>query len=168
MHTNKEKGSVWMIVILVVLVVLAIVWARSGGETLETGDLTTEEGQDSEATQEGTSGTTGTTGTGGTGSGATSLPTMTAKGEYIIYYGTNGFSPANLTIQVSKSVHIVNNSNSAMLIVPVDKVNKPYVNFMQSKSVGKGGSFDYTFTAVGSYAYYNDNMDKHTGVITVR
>ena len=92
---------------------------------------------------------------------------MTASGVYIIYYGTNGFSPASLTIPIGKSVHFVNNSSSAMLIVPVDKVNKPYSSLMQSKSVGKGGTFDYTFTSAGSYAYYNDNKDTHVGVITV-
>ncbi|MEK7535786.1 MAG: hypothetical protein AAB590_02095 [Patescibacteria group bacterium] len=163
---SKNKGYVWLMVIVVIAVVLAIVLGNGSNGTENDTATTTEEAQiTEEAIDKGTqsSNNTGTTG----GTQATQLPLMTANGAYIIYYYSTGFSPSKLTIKAGKSVRFINSSSNAMLITPVDKVNRPYSSLQQSKSVGKGGTFDYTFSTTGSYAYYNDNKDAHTGVINV-
>ena len=169
MKNIKQGGYVWLITLLIIAVVVGIIWTKrssvvvpnesgQASSTAEIIDNANEVVNKSEPTKVSPPKST-----------TSAQPTMTSSGAYIVYYGANGFSPASLNIPAGKSVHFVNNSsNSSMFITPVDKINNPYSSFTQSKSVGKGGTFDYLFTISGSYAYYNGNKDTHGGLITVR
>ncbi|HEY9583173.1 MAG TPA: hypothetical protein VJK09_02595 [Candidatus Paceibacterota bacterium] len=161
----RQGGYVWLVLILVIFVVLAIVWSNKKTTTddstaTSTAQITDETKKDTSVPITKTVGTKSTT--------INTQPVITSSGAYLISYTSNGFIPPVVNVPIGKSVHIVNNSNNALLVMPVDLVNKPYVDFKQSKSVGRGGVFDYTFTSVGSYAYFNANSKTHTGVVTVR
>jgi plastocyanin len=93
---------------------------------------------------------------------------MTPEGYYVIRYTASGFSPAMLEVSKGKSVRFINDSSDALSIAPADTVNQPYATFDQTKSIGKGGTYNYTFTTTGSYTYYNLNNKTHIGVVTAK
>lgn len=96
-----------------------------------------------------------------------SLPTMTKGGAYIVSYTNDGFVPKNLTIKVGKSVHFVNNSSKAMSITTTTTQNQIQSEFNQGKTVGQGGSYDFTFLATGSWVYMNRNAKTDFATIIV-
>src|SRR3989344_2086193 len=75
--------------------------------------------------------------------------TMTADGLYVISYTNAGFSPKTLTIKKGKGVRFVNNSDKAMRVFADDKNSQIYSALSQSKTVGRGGTYDFTFTQAG-------------------
>ena len=172
---NRNKGYVWLVVILVIGVVLAIIWSR-GGPSNTTDPLVSDTNKVSNIEPAGevkaepvvTKPVATKQVTTPKAPSSTSLPSMTATGEYYIRYYSTGFSPARITVPLGKSVHFVNLGQAAMKITPVDNVNTPYASFKQSKSVGNGGVFNYTFTQRGVYSYYNSNNKSHVGIITVQ
>jgi plastocyanin len=96
-------------------------------------------------------------------------PSMTADGTYVVYYGSSGFSPRLLEIPLGKSVRFVNNSGKAMRISSSDNTNSPiYAALNQSKTVGQGGIYEYTFIYKGSYSYNNINNPIDQGIVVVK
>lgn len=171
---RNNKGFVWLIVLLVIAVVIGIIMTKRGGDETTGTDTTTETGTPVSNISPATppaptpSPTPAKTTTKATTPTPAPAPSMTASGSYIVRYYASGFSPAKLTISVGKSIHFVNSAQAAMQINPVDGTNAPYASFRQSKSVGTGGTFDYTFTQRGVYGYYNANNKSHVGIITVQ
>lgn len=92
----------------------------------------------------------------------------TATGAVVVRYNGSAFAPNNVIITHGEAVHFVNDSGVALNLSPADTVNQPYATFDQNKSIGLGGSYDYTFNEVGSYAYFNQNKKTDTGTITVK
>ena len=90
------------------------------------------------------------------------------NGAYVVSYTSYGFRPATLTISPGKSVHFVNNSNKAMSISSTDLNNNVYSGLNQSKTVGKGGTYDFTFVTAGNWTYINRNNPGDKGLIIVR
>lgn len=104
-----------------------------------------------------------------TTSGTTSAaPAMTKSGAYLVSYTDSGFVPAKLEIQNGKSVHFVNNSNKAMSLTTVDPNSQVFREFNQEGSVGRGGSYDFTFLTEGTWWYVNRNSQKELGTIIVK
>ncbi|HAT68829.1 MAG: hypothetical protein A2481_04380 [Candidatus Yonathbacteria bacterium RIFOXYC2_FULL_47_9] len=102
-------------------------------------------------------------------SGATSIaPTMTKSGAYLVSYTDSGFVPAKIEIQKGKSVHFVNNSNKAMSLTTVDPNSQVFREFNQEGSVGRGGTYDFTFLTEGTWWYVNRNSQKELGTIIVK
>lgn len=101
---------------------------------------------------------------------ATKLPSITKDGIYLIYYTSKGFVPSALEIPAGKSVRLINNSGGkAMRIGSTDTTNSPiYNSFNQSKTVGAGGTYEYTFVDKGVFTYSNKNNPGDQGSITVR
>ena len=96
-------------------------------------------------------------------------PTMTKDGYYLVSYLNSGFSPRTLDIVRGKSVRFLNNSTRSMRIVSADTTNNSvYQALNQSKTVGKGGAYDFTFNEAGTYDYMNYNNSADRGTITVR
>ena len=97
-----------------------------------------------------------------------SLPRITKDGIYIINYLPSGFVPRTLEVPIGKSVRFVNNSGKAMRISSTDTTNNPVYNaFNQSKTVGQGGIYEYTFTDKGIFGYRNLNNPVDQGVVTI-
>jgi plastocyanin len=99
---------------------------------------------------------------------APAAPLMTKDGAYIVSYTDKGFVPATLEIVSGKSVHFVNNSNKAMSLTSVDQNSQIFSEFNQSKTVGRGGSYDFTFLAKGTWWYVNRNDQTQLGTIIVK
>ncbi len=95
-------------------------------------------------------------------------PAMTKEGSYIIYYENSGFKPSTLTIKVGKGVRFINNSTRTMLVYSTNQKEAVYASLNESKSVGKGGIYNYVFTTPGTYGYYNFNNPRDIGVIIVK
>ncbi len=95
-------------------------------------------------------------------------PAMTKDGSYLVSYTSRGFSPATLTIKAGKSVHFVNNSNKAMSLTTTSVDNQIQSEFNQSKTVGQGGTFDFTFMSAGTWGYMNRNNPSDQGFIIVK
>ena len=89
---------------------------------------------------------------------------MTKDGSYLVSYTSRGFSPATLTIKAGKSVHFVNNSNKAMSLTTTSVDNQIQSEFNQSKTVGQGGTFDFTFMSAGTWGYMNRNNPSDQGL----
>lgn len=93
--------------------------------------------------------------------------TPAPKTDFVIYLTKNGFSPQNLTIKAGKSVRFVNNSNVSMWIINPPSPATGLSEFNQSKSVGRDGSYDFTFNRKGVFIYQNNNNKSQTGLIIV-
>lgn len=167
----------YTIIILVVIVVLiAIYGAFLLGKKSSSGPMVNEGPQKEEQKQATT--TTGTntattpakktTTTGTTAPKTTSAVTILKDGSYLVSYTDRGFSPATLEIKVGKSVHFVNNSNKAMSLTTTEPNNQIYGEFNQGKTVGRGGSYDFTFLKSGVWSYMNRNNQGDRGVIIVK
>lgn len=92
---------------------------------------------------------------------------MTPDGLYIISYTNSGFSPATLTIKKGKGVRFINNSDKAMRVFADDKNSQIFGSLSQSKTVGRGGTYDFTFTQAGNWAYHNANNTADRGTVLV-
>ena len=95
-------------------------------------------------------------------------PTISKDGYYLISYGATGFSPKVLTVTRGKSVRFTNNSSNAMRIVGADVNNPASQAINQSKTVGRGGTYDYTFNEAGTFNYMNYNKTIDQGTIVVK
>ncbi len=74
-----------------------------------------------------------------------------------------------LTIPRGKSVRFVNNSGGkAMRVGSTDSANIIYSAFNQNKTVGSGGTYEYTFVDKGTYSYSNKNNTVDQGIIVVQ
>ncbi len=171
MQERKNSGFIWAVVLLVIAFLLFSLWrsreVNTDTSTKDTATTATSSSNKSDVSTPVAKPTTATPAKPTTKS-ASSLPSRTANGEYIINYTSSGFSPAQITLARGSAVHFVNKASGAMRIAPVDKQNQIYLAFSQSKSVGTGGTFDYTFVSSGVYGYYNDNNVYHTGIIVIQ
>lgn len=96
-----------------------------------------------------------------------SLPSRTPEGLYIISYTNRGFEPNTLQIAQREGVRFINRSDKAMRVFAVEENNQVYGSLSQSKSVGKGETFDFLFTLPGNWAYYNKNNPADRGTVVV-
>lgn len=86
-----------------------------------------------------------------------------------VSYTEDGFSPKSMTVQVGTTVTFVNNSSKGMWVASdVHPTHQLLPGFDQLKSVQKGGTYDYTFIKVGTWALHNhvSASDKGTVVVT--
>lgn len=102
-----------------------------------------------------------------TTSSATPTPVI-QNGVYVVTYTRSGFSPNILEISTGKSVRFVNNSDKAMRIFSNDISNSVYTTLNSSKTVGKGGYYDFTFLHKGNWGYHNQNNSADTGLVIVK
>ena len=89
--------------------------------------------------------------------------------DVLVTYSSTGFSPRTIDVAAGTSVRFVNKSSQAMWISVVTAPGTPqYTDFSQSKSVGRDGTFDFTFNKQGVWIYENINDNSKTGIVTVR
>lgn len=89
--------------------------------------------------------------------------------QYLVVYTSKGFSPATLQIKAGETVRFVNNSTLSLRVAAADtSLNAPNRELDQVKSVGKGGTYDFTFNAKGVVIYQNLNDKSKTGSILVK
>lgn len=157
--TSDSKGSVWLWVVVLALIVIGgiLFWrSRSQENTPGAGPVPGEYGV--------SGGGSGGPNTGGAGAGLE----RTSNGAVVVRYYNSGFAPKEITITRGLAVHFVNNSNNALRIAAVDQTNQPYASFNQSKSIGAGQAFDFTFNESGAYTYYNADHRQESGIVYVK
>lgn len=91
------------------------------------------------------------------------------SGLPIMTYTAKGFSPMVLEIKRGQSVRFVNGSGGSMrLISNTDGGQNPYPAFSQSKTVGPGGVYEFTFTVPGTWGFKNQFDAAHIGAVAVQ
>ncbi len=93
-----------------------------------------------------------------------------ATGEkMVVKYTESGFAPNPLAIKVGTTVTFINEAGSAMWVASaVHPTHQLLPGFDQLKSVGKGGTYDYTFVKVGTWKYHNHTSPGDTGTVVVQ
>lgn len=96
--------------------------------------------------------------------------TRTPAGVTVVTYTASGFRPSVVLVDAGETVRFTNASGKALRIAPQDDpvfADLTYHGFDQAKSIGKGASFDFTFSDTGVWAYKNLNEPTHLGVVIV-
>ncbi len=89
-------------------------------------------------------------------------------GRTMVAYTDSGFSPASVTVKVGTTVTFVNNSAKQMWVASaVHPTHQLLPGFDQLKSVGKDGTYEYTFEKVGTWKYHNHVGPSDTGSVVV-
>ncbi len=94
------------------------------------------------------------------------------NGVYVnlVRYTGSSFEPRVVAVNRGETVRFVNVSNQTMRIASnvFDKL-PVYRGFDQAKSVGKGGTFELSFTEIGIWGYHNLSGDQSVvGVVQVK
>lgn len=91
----------------------------------------------------------------------------------IVSYTDKGFSPSPLPIAVGTTVTWVNQSSHQMWIETTGSSGGDCTNAQakallnECASVGGGGSYSYTFSALGTFSYFNQQHRNDTGTVIV-
>lgn len=151
----SKNATFWTVLVLIAILVGSyFMWIKGPGL-----DQTTVNNPDSSSTNDTTTSASVDN---------TKLP-RDQYGNVIVRYTSTGFVPTSLTLSKGDGVTFRNDSDTSLQISPADPVNEPYATFDQEKaSLGAGGTYSYTFTTIGSYTYFNQNMKTDTGKITVK
>jgi len=97
-----------------------------------------------------------------------------ANGETsIITYSDTGFDPKNLSITPGTTITWSNESSHSLWVEGTGPkggdctASAASGTLNECASIGNGGSYSYTFTTPGSYAYMNHEQSNDTGIVTV-
>lgn len=85
-----------------------------------------------------------------------------------IEYTKNGFVPQSVTVKEGTIVTWTNEGGGSMWVASAPHpAHTALPGFDQLKSVGKDGTYSYTFAKVGSWKYHNHVGPSDTGVVVV-
>lgn len=85
-----------------------------------------------------------------------------------VAYGTGGFVPNTVTVKKGTSVVWTNQGQGGMWVASaIHPTHQLLPGFDQLKSVGAGGTYEYTFTKVGTWKYHNHVQPADTGTVIV-
>lgn len=85
-----------------------------------------------------------------------------------VAYTDQGFSPATVTVKAGTTVTFVNQSSSSMWVASaVHPTHLLLPGFDQLTSVAAGGTYQYTFTKIGTWKYHNHLSPTSTGTVIV-
>lgn len=100
------------------------------------------------------------------------VPGVTGKGgvaaRTVVAYTSSGFGPNEVSVAKGGIVTFINESDSPMWVASgVHPTHQLLPGFDQLKSVGRGGSYEYTFQSVGTWVYHNHMNPTQVGTVTV-
>ncbi len=99
----------------------------------------------------------------------TSTKTIAPLPKNTVSYNNGKFSPDSLVVKAGESVTFLNSSNQSMWVMSgPDSYNSEYPVFNQERSVGKGGTYIFTFVNRGVFEYINKITPTAKGVIVVQ
>ncbi len=85
-----------------------------------------------------------------------------------ITYSDSGYTPSTITVKKGTTVTWVNQSSGGMWTASaLHPTHMLLPGFDELKSVAKGGSYDYTFTKVGTWKYHNHVQASDFGSVIV-
>ena len=101
-----------------------------------------------------------------------SAPGIGEKGgvaaRVVVTFTDSGFSPKSVTVSSGSTVAFMNESTGGMWVASdVHPTHQLLPGFDAQKSVAKGGSYEYTFTKVGTWTYHNHVAPTQTGTVVV-
>ncbi len=86
-----------------------------------------------------------------------------------VRYTNEGFSPTTITISKGGSVQFINESNQQMWVASnPHPSHSAYPAFDQRISVGRGGTYTFTFTEIGKWYFHNHMNSSRTGLVIVK
>lgn len=86
----------------------------------------------------------------------------------VVTYTDGGFGPSAVTVTQGTTVAFVNESSRSMWVASaVHPTHQLLPGFDQLTSVAKGGTYEYTFSKVGTWKYHNHMNPADTGSIVV-
>jgi len=86
----------------------------------------------------------------------------------VVTFTDSGFSPKTVTVSSGSTVAFMNESTGGMWVASdVHPTHQLLPGFDAQKSVAKGGSYEYTFTKVGTWTYHNHVAPTQTGTVVV-
>ena len=89
-------------------------------------------------------------------------------GEAVVTYTDNSYMPSTITVKKGTAVTFRNESASSMWTASaVHPTHQLLSGFDQLKSVVSGGTYEYTFTKVGTWKYHNHVKPTDTAVVVV-
>ncbi len=91
---------------------------------------------------------------------------LAQDGVYVVRYTDKGFVPEQLQIPKGKTVRFVNLSTKGMRIFS-DSTSLQFLELNQSKTVGKGETYTFSFVNTGLWSYYNQANTAHKASIVV-
>lgn len=168
----KQQNVIVLVIVIAVIIIIAALLFRGGVEAPTNDNVNTEVGALNSI--EGTEKTTPAPNT-SSNVPAVSVPQPPAPVADVTVtytdegYMTSQFSPTTVTIEQGDTVLFINNTNEPMWIAsdphPADNA---LPNFNQRTSVGKGGTYMYTFTQIGKWDYHNHLNYTRGGRIIVK
>lgn len=164
-----------LIGVVVVLAGLGIGWfvlrgARPTREVTEEKTAETTEGAQltPQAFPEETGDTTTAPAAAGAEKGGAMEQGETQAARAAVSYTDSGFSAASISVKSGTTVVFTNQSSKSMWVASVvHPTHQLLPGFDQLKSVGKGGSYEYTFTKVGTWRYHNHVSPSDTATVIV-
>lgn len=85
-----------------------------------------------------------------------------------VTYADSGFSPQTITVKKGTTVTFANSAGTGMRVASaLHPTHQLLPGFDQLKSAGKGGTYEYTFTKVGTWKYHNHMNASDTGSVVV-
>ena len=92
----------------------------------------------------------------------------TTTGQMTVTYADAGIDPKTLTVKRGATVRWVNQGSGTMWVASaLHPTHQLLPGFDELKSVGKGGTYEYTFTKVGTWKYHNHMVPSDTGTVVV-
>lgn len=85
-----------------------------------------------------------------------------------VQYTEGGFAPNTMTVKKGTTVVFTNRSQGGMWVASaVHPTHQLLPGFDQKQSVASGGTYQYTFTLVGTWKYHNHVTPEDTGTVVV-
>jgi plastocyanin len=86
----------------------------------------------------------------------------------VVTLADKGFSPSPVTVKVGTTVTFVNESSSPMWVASDPHPTHTLLSgFDELSSVGKGGTYEYTFAKIGTWTFHNHMNPTMKGTVVV-
>ncbi len=92
---------------------------------------------------------------------------LARDGAYVVQYTDNGFVPREIQIPRGKSVRFVNVSSKGLQVFSDSVNDSKFVELNQSKTIGKGSTYTFSFVIEGLWAYHNQTFPSHRANVVV-
>jgi plastocyanin len=100
--------------------------------------------------------------------GSNSLDKGGVKERVVVTLTDTGFAPSPVTVKAGTIVTFVNESNGQMWIASdPHPIHSLLPGFDELASVDRGGTYEYTFTKVGTWTYHNHRNPSTKGTVIV-
>lgn len=103
-----------------------------------------------------------------TGAGTAGMDKGGVATRTVVTYSNAGFAPASVTVKMGSTVSFVNDSSGSMWVASDPHPAHTILStFDELKGVGKGETYEYTFTKVGTWTYHNHLSPRMKGTVIV-